>query len=61
VDGASLSTGEKKLGGVSVHIKLVIRGDDFEAVINDILAEDGGSGLFVGIAEPTKSRVDAWH
>jgi len=61
VDCASTAAGEEELRGVSVHIDLVIWGDDFESVVDDVLAEYGGPGLFVGIAESTKSRVDAWH
>jgi len=61
VDRASTAVGEEELRGVSIHVELVIRGDNFESVVNDVLVEDGGSGLFVGIAEPTESRVDARH
>ena len=61
MDGAPLSTGEKELGGVSIHVELIVGGNDFKSVIDDILAKDGGPGLFIGIAEPTKSRVDTWH
>jgi hypothetical protein len=61
VDGTSASTGEEELGGVSIHVELIVGGNNFEPVVNDVLTEDGGSGLFVGIAEPTKSRVDTWH
>jgi hypothetical protein len=53
--------GEKELRGVSVHIELIVGGNNFESVVNDVLAEDGGSSFFVGIAEPTESGVDAWH
>ena len=59
VDRAASTTGEEELGGVSVHVELVIGGDDSEAVINDILMEDEGSHFFIGIAEPTESWVDA--
>jgi hypothetical protein len=57
VDHASTSTCEEKLGGVSVHIELVVGGNNFEAIINDVLAEYRGPSFFVGIAEPTKSQV----
>ena len=53
--------GEKELRGVSVHIELIVGGNNFESVVNDVLAEDGGSSFFVGIAEPTESGVDTWH
>jgi len=61
VDGALLPTGEKKFRGVGIYVKLIVGGNDFESVVDDVLMEDGGPGLFVGVAEPTKSRVDAWH
>jgi hypothetical protein len=41
VDRAALATSEKELGGVSVHIELVIGGDNFESIVNDVLAEKG--------------------
>jgi hypothetical protein len=52
---------EEQLGGVSIHVKLIVRGDDLESVVDDVLVEDRGPGLFIGIVEPTKSGVDAWH
>jgi hypothetical protein len=61
MDGALLSVGEEKLRGVSIHIKLIVGGNDFEAVINDILVENGGPSLFIGIAEPAESQVVTWH
>jgi hypothetical protein len=61
VDRASTAAGEEELGGVSIHVELVIGGNDFEAVVNDVLAEDGGPGFFISVAEPPESRVDAWH
>jgi len=61
VDGASPSTGEEEFGGVSIHVKLVIGGNDFKSIINDILVEYRGPSFFVGIAEPTKSQVYSWH
>jgi hypothetical protein len=41
MDGASPSVGEEELGRVSIHIELVVWGDDFKAVVNDVLVEDG--------------------
>ena len=61
MDRASTAVGKEELGGVSVHIKLVVGGDDLEPIVDDVLAEDGGSGLFVGVAEPTESGVDTGH
>jgi hypothetical protein len=61
MDHASMPVSEKELGGVSIHVELIVGGDDFESIVNDVLAEYGGSGLFIGVVEPTKSRVDAWH
>ena len=61
VDRVLTAAGEEELGGVSIHVELVVGGDDFKSVIYDVLAEDGGSGLFVGVAEPTESGVDAGH
>ena len=61
VDRASTAMSEKELRGVSIHVELIVGGDDFESVVDDILVEDGGPGLFIGVAEPTGSRVDTWH
>jgi hypothetical protein len=61
VDRAPLAMGEEELGGVSIHVKLIIGGNDLESIVNDILAEDGGAGLFIGVAEPAESWVDTWH
>ena len=57
MDGASLSTGEEEFRGVSVKIELVVGGNDFKAVFNDILSEYGGAGFFVSIAELAKPWV----
>jgi hypothetical protein len=41
VDGTLVSVSEKELGGVSVHVELIIGGDDFETVVNDVLKKMG--------------------
>jgi hypothetical protein len=56
-----VSTSEEELGGVSIYVKLIVWGNDFKAVIDDVLVENGGSGLFVGIVGPTKSQIYSWH
>ena len=61
MDCALASTSEEELGGVSIYVELIVRGNDFEAVINDILAEDGGASFLVSVMEPAKSWVDAQH
>ena len=61
MDCASASTSEEELRGVSIYVELIVRGDDFEAVINDILAEDGGASFLVSVTEPAESWVDAQH
>ena len=61
MDHAAPAASEEELGGVSIHVELVIGGNDFKSVINDVLVEDGGSGFFIGIVEPTESWVDARH
>jgi hypothetical protein len=61
VDCASTAVDEEELRGVGVHVELVVWGDNFKSIIDDVLAEDGGPGLFVGVVELTKPRVDAWH
>jgi hypothetical protein len=61
VDCALMFTSEEELGGVSFHVELIIGGDNFEAIINDILVEDGGAGFFVSIAESAKPWVYSWH
>jgi hypothetical protein len=61
VDRASSTTGEKELRGVGVHVELVIGGDNFEPVVDDILTEDGGAGFLIGVAEPAKSWVYTWR
>jgi hypothetical protein len=43
VDSASVSVGEEELRGVSVHVELVVGGNDFKSVVNDVLAEDWGT------------------
>jgi hypothetical protein len=60
MDRASTAASKEELGGVGVHVELIVRGDYFESVVDDILAENGGPGLFVGITEPTEPGVDAW-
>jgi len=61
VDHASTAVGEEELGGVSIHVELVIGGNDFKAVVNDVLAEDGGAGFLISITEPPKPWVYSWH
>jgi hypothetical protein len=61
VDRASMAASEEELGGVSIHVELIVGGDDLESVVDDILTEDRGPGLFIGVAEPTESGVDTWH
>ena len=61
MDGASPSVGEEEFEGVGIHIELVVWGDDFESIVDDVLAEDGGPSFFIGVAEPAESRVNAWH
>jgi hypothetical protein len=55
------ATSEEELGGIGVHVELVIGGNDLEAIVNDVLMEDGGASFLVGIVEPTEPGVDAWH
>jgi hypothetical protein len=56
-----MAVGEEELGGVSIHVELIVGGDDLESVVVDVFTEDRGPGLFVGVAEPSDSGVDAWH
>ena len=56
-----MSTCEEELRGVSIHIELVVGGNDLEAVINDILTENGGPSFFVGVVEPTDPWVYPRH
>ena len=41
MDHASMPVSEKELGGVSIHVELIVGGDDFESIVNDVLAEKG--------------------
>jgi hypothetical protein len=61
VDSASPSLGEEELRGVSIHVELIVGGDDFEPVIDDVLMEDRGASFFIHIAELAKSWVYSWH
>jgi hypothetical protein len=61
VDSASSSTGEEELRGVGVQVELVVGGYDFKAVLDNVLAEDGGSSFFIGIAEPMCPWVYTGH
>jgi hypothetical protein len=61
VDGAPSSACEEELRGVSIQIELVVGGNDFESVVDDVLTEDGRPGLLVGIAVPAMSWVHPWH
>ena len=61
VDRASTPVSEKELRGVSIHVELIVGGDDFEPVINDVLMEDRGASFFIHIAELAKSWVYSWH
>ena len=61
MDCAAAAVSEKEFRGVSIHVKLIVGGDDLEAIINDILVEYGGASFFVGIVEPAKPWVYSQH
>jgi hypothetical protein len=61
MDRATSAAGEEKLGGVRVHVKLKVGGDDFEISVYEILGKNGVAGFVVEVAAPAHTWMYPWH
>ena len=61
MDRAAAATGEKEFGGIRLHVKLEVWGDDLEVPVDEVLGEEGIAGLVIKVAAPACTWVYPWH
>jgi hypothetical protein len=61
VDHATVATSQKEFGGVQLYIKLKVRGNNFQVIVDEVLAEDRVISLFIKVMAPSHIWVYSRH